>query len=69
LAFLLADQQRGDFPPTDQAVAFFDEVKVELQVELDELDELLETELPKINAAAKAFGIQIISPRKKVRNP
>ena len=69
LAFLLADQQRGDFPPTDQAVAFFDEVQTELQVELDELDEILETELPKINEAAKPFGIRIISPRRKVGKP
>lgn len=69
LAFLLADQQRGDFPPTDQAVAFYDEVKAELKVELDELDEIIETELPRINEAAKPFGIKIISPRKKVRNP
>ncbi|GAB5553811.1 MAG: hypothetical protein Sapg2KO_34020 [Saprospiraceae bacterium] len=69
LAFLLADQQRGDYPPTDQAAAFFEEVKAELEVELDELDEILETELPKINMAAKPFGIQIISPRKKVKNP
>lgn len=69
LAFLLADQQRGDFPPTDQAIAFFTEVKAELEVELKDLDELIETELPKINEAAKPFGIQLISPRKKAGNP
>ncbi|HKK75989.1 MAG TPA: hypothetical protein VJ953_13005 [Saprospiraceae bacterium] len=69
LAFLLADQQRGDFPPTDQAMAFFTEVKAELEVELKDLDELIETELPKINEAAKPFGIQLISPRKKLGNP
>jgi photosystem II stability/assembly factor-like uncharacterized protein len=69
LAFLLADQQRGDFPPTDQAVAFFTEVKAELEVELKDLDELIETELPKINEAAKPFGIQLISPRRKLGNP
>ena len=69
LAFLLADQQRGDFPPTDQAVDFFTEVKAELEVELQSLDELIETELPKINEAAKPFGIQLLSPRRKLGNP
>lgn len=69
LAFLLADQQRGDFPPTDQAIEFFTEVKAELEVELKDLDELIETELPKINEAAKPFGIQLISPRRKLGNP
>ncbi|MEL7124541.1 MAG: glycosyl hydrolase, partial [Bacteroidota bacterium] len=69
LAFLLADQQRGDFPPTDQAMQFFEEVKGELDVELTALDELLESELPKINQAAESFGIKIISPRTKVGKP
>ncbi len=70
LAFLLADQQRGDFPPTDQAVAFFAEVKEELEVELVALDNLLKTRLPEINDAAKAFGMKIISPKKlKDGNP
>ena len=69
LAFLMADQQRGDFPPTDQAHQFFTEVKQELSDELVALDELLETELPKINEAAKPFGMRIISPREKVASP
>lgn len=69
LAFLLADQQRGDFPPTDQATLFFEEVSNELSVELESLDEILEEELPKINIAAQAFGLKLVSPRKKVRNP
>lgn len=69
IAFLLADQQRGDYPPTDQAIQFFEEVSQELEVELDTLDELLEEELPRINQAAEAFGLKIISPRKKVGNP
>ena len=25
LAFLMADSQRGDYPPTDQSLEFFDE--------------------------------------------
>jgi hypothetical protein len=69
LAFLLADQQRGDYPPTDQAVQFFEEVSEELEVELESLDKMLEEELPKINIAAQAFGFMIISPRVKFRKP
>lgn len=69
LAFLLADQQRGDYPPTDQAIQFFEEVSEELAVELNTLDEMLEEELPKINVAAQAFGLKIISPRVKFRKP
>ncbi|MEO0339596.1 MAG: glycosyl hydrolase, partial [Bacteroidota bacterium] len=69
IAFLLADQQRGDYPPTDQAIAFFEEVQEELNVEIDSLDKLIEEELPKINEKAQAFGIKIISPRKKLGNP
>lgn len=69
IAFLLADQQRGDYPPTDQAIAFFEQVQEELKVEIDSLDQLIEEELPKINEKAQAFGIKIISPRKKIGNP
>ena len=30
LAFLMSDSQRGDYPPTDQVIAFFKEIKKEL---------------------------------------
>ena len=41
LAFLMADSQRGDYPPTDQAQEFFKEIKNELDVELINLNKLL----------------------------
>ena len=40
LAFLMADSQRGDYPPTDQSLEFFIKVKKELEVELNNLSEV-----------------------------
>ena len=41
LAFLMADSQRGDYPPTDQALEFFIEIKKELDSELINLNKIL----------------------------
>ncbi|MBH14956.1 MAG: hypothetical protein CL871_02355 [Cytophagia bacterium] len=41
LAFLMADSQRGDYPPTDQALEFFIEIKKELDSELINFNKLL----------------------------
>ena len=41
LAFLMADSQRGDYPPTDQAQEFFIEIKKELDSELINLNKIL----------------------------
>ena len=41
LAFLMADSQRGDYPPTDQAQEFFIEIKKELDIELINFNKLL----------------------------
>jgi len=65
LAFLMADQQRGDFPPTDQAEEFRQEVTEELEKELDDLNELLAKELDKINAAVKAAGVEFLQLKTK----
>ena len=61
LAFLLADSQRGDYPPTEQSLAFFAEIKKELQQELSALDALLATEVDKINTRVQDAGIPMIS--------
>jgi hypothetical protein len=61
LAFLMADSQRGDYPPTDQALAFFEEVKAELRKELNALDALVKTHLDEINAMVSQKGIRMIS--------
>jgi photosystem II stability/assembly factor-like uncharacterized protein len=70
LAFLLADQQRGDFPPTNQAEIFRKEVTAELDQEIKNLDELIRTSLGKINSKGREVGVQIISDRfEKVVKP
>lgn len=70
LAFLMADQQRGDYPPTDQAVEFKKEVSTELDAELVKLDELIRTRLNELNNIGKPLGIQIISGRmEKIAKP
>lgn len=40
LAFLLADQQRGDFPPTQQAIEVFNELHTELEHIIQHLENL-----------------------------
>ncbi|MFK8165272.1 MAG: WD40/YVTN/BNR-like repeat-containing protein, partial [Lewinella sp.] len=63
LAFLLADQQRGDYRPTDQAEEAFTAISAELDVELDKLDTLLEEKLGEINELGKTLGVKILSDR------
>ncbi len=63
LAFLMADQQRGDFPPTDQAEEFRNEVTAELDAEIIKLDELITLRLKEINELGAPLGVKIISNR------
>ncbi|MFT6807139.1 MAG: photosystem II stability/assembly factor-like uncharacterized protein [Saprospiraceae bacterium] len=63
LAFLMADQQRGDYPPTDQAFEVRDAVTTELDEELERLDTLLIEKLKIINTQGKDMGVQIITDR------
>ena len=64
LAFLMADSQRGDYPPTDQAKEFFTEVTKELNVELAALDQLMETHVAKINGQVSDTKMELISSEK-----
>ena len=48
IAFLLADSQRGDYPPTDQSKEFFIQVKGELDSEVMKLDALIDMHSQKI---------------------
>jgi hypothetical protein len=63
LAFLMADQQRGDYRPTDQAEEVYQAVSAELEAELTALDNLLEEKLSEINAKGRGLGVQILSDR------
>lgn len=61
LAFLLADSQRGDYPPTDQSKAFFIEVKKELDTEIIDLNNLMKNYISKINNKVSEHKIEMIS--------
>ena len=61
LAFLMADSQRGDYPPTDQAEEFFVEVTRELDAEIAALNQLMDQYISKINQKVSEFKIGIIS--------
>ena len=61
LAFLMADSQRGDYPPTDQAQEFFTEVTKELDVEVNALSRLMDDYVSKINGKVSENGMDMIS--------
>ncbi|MDP4998072.1 MAG: glycosyl hydrolase [Saprospiraceae bacterium] len=61
LAFLMADQQRGDFPPTDQATEVREELQEVLQKEIDALNEAVAEKLPAINELLKIKGIEMLN--------
>ena len=61
LAFLMADSQRGDYPPTDQSTQFFSEITQELNTEIDALNQLMEEYVTKINEQVSENKIQMIS--------
>lgn len=61
LAFLMADSQRGDYPPTNQAREFFREVRTELQTELQALGKTVEAELGGINEMVKDAGVPLLN--------
>ena len=53
LAFLMQDQQRGDYPPTDQAEELFEELSGKLNSILEELQGIHDQYVPEINAKLK----------------
>ena len=61
IAFLLADSQRGDYPPTDQSKEFFSQVKEELDIEIINLKALIEKHSQKIEDYLKKNKIELIS--------
>ncbi|MEO0876192.1 MAG: hypothetical protein AAFY48_16460 [Bacteroidota bacterium] len=63
LAFLMADQQRGDYRPTDSAEEVYQAVSAELQTELNALDTLLAERLREINNQGRKLGVQIMTDR------
>ena len=61
LAFLMADSQRGDYPPTDQAKEFFKVATAELDVEVNNLNSLMEEYVATINNEVQENQIKMIS--------
>ena len=61
IAFLLADSQRGDYPPTDQSKEFFSQVKKELDIEIINLKAQVEKHSQKIEEYLKKNKIEVIS--------
>ena len=61
LAFLMADSQRGDFPPTDQSIEFFNVIKEELNYELASFNKVLNTYVSQINNMIEDNNIKFIS--------
>ena len=61
LAFLMGDSQRGDFPPTDQSIEFFNVIKEELNNELANFNKLLNTYVSQINNMIEDNNIKFIS--------
>jgi len=65
LAFLMADQQRGDYPPTDQAKAVRQELSQELDGYLQDLDTLFDSSLKTINDGLQDQGFRLLNIRKE----
>lgn len=64
LAFLLADQQLGDFPPTDQAEEVYQALSAELETALSKLRTLLKEGIPKLNQLAQEKGVPLLMEKK-----
>jgi hypothetical protein len=60
LAFLLADQQLGDFPPTDQAEEVYDVLAKELDGYLNQLKPLIKSGVETLNAEAQKRQIPLL---------
>ena len=61
IAFLLADSQRGDYPPTNQSLEFFESIKKELNAEISNFKKVLNTYTVEINNMIQDNDIKFIS--------
>ena len=57
----MADSQRGDYPPTDKSVEFFEEIKKELSIELNNLRMASKKYIESINSLVSDSGIEFIN--------
>jgi len=61
LAYLRRSLERGDARPTDGAYKVFEELSKDLSKLLTELDEIMESELPKLNQQLKSKGVKPVN--------
>jgi hypothetical protein len=61
LAYLASHASDGDFPPTDEALAYKKEVSAQIDVEVAALAALLNERLPAINAMVAQQSIEVLS--------
>jgi hypothetical protein len=61
LASLLGMTLRGEGKPTANIYPIFEDLKKELQTEIDRLEKVLATDLPAFNAEAKRAGVTEIA--------
>ena len=60
LAYLATHESAGDFPPTDQAVAYQAEVSAQIDAEIAALDALFEDRIPDINQLLGVQGVSVL---------
>ncbi|MEE4301176.1 MAG: hypothetical protein V2J24_17170 [Pseudomonadales bacterium] len=60
LAYLATHESAGDFPPTDQAVAYLAEVSSQIDGEIAALEALFEDRIPEINRLLGVQGVSVL---------
>ncbi len=61
LASLLRAVETGDGRPTGNAVPIFNDIKLELKMQTDRLQQVLTTDLPRFNQLAQKLGLQPVA--------
>ena len=65
LAFLMQDQQRGDYPPTDQALEVQKVLTEQIDLELKNLETLFEERIPQLNQMIEEKGLKMIKSKEE----
>ncbi len=60
IAALMSVVESGEFAPTDQASAMFDRLSAMLQVQLDQLEQIVATDLARLNERLVAEGLEAV---------
>jgi len=62
LAYLASHESSGDYRPTDQGVAYKEEVSAQIDAQLSDLSVLWNEKLPHINTSIREANIEFIAP-------